>query len=286
MKTRAGKISQLKEYFTKRGDVLMAFLFGSQASGKARTLSDWDIAVYFVPRQPKIEWEESRTYPEEDHIWKDLTDILATDSVDLLVLNRAPASIAETAVQGEALVIKDGSLRRKFVGIVSSIAQDYRRFVDEFYAISQRSQSLTDRDREDMQRTISFLEEQVGLYGVYRQFTREEYEREPRKRNEIERWLENIVNAIIDISKVSLASRKRPIPPTYRETVTRALSELELPEMLGEQCDQWVRLRNDLAHEYLDIKWQRLTAFAQDSEESVRGFISGAKQFIKQEKMA
>lgn len=42
-------IQALKEYFTKRDDVVMAFLFGSRAKGYARITSDWDIAIYFKP---------------------------------------------------------------------------------------------------------------------------------------------------------------------------------------------------------------------------------------------
>ena len=40
------KIEKLKTYFEKCDDVVMAFLFGSQAKGYARIISDWDIGVY------------------------------------------------------------------------------------------------------------------------------------------------------------------------------------------------------------------------------------------------
>ena len=39
----------LKEYFEKRDDVLMAFLFGSYAKATTHKESDVDIAVYCVP---------------------------------------------------------------------------------------------------------------------------------------------------------------------------------------------------------------------------------------------
>ncbi|MBI3442992.1 MAG: nucleotidyltransferase domain-containing protein [Candidatus Sungbacteria bacterium] len=40
------KINKLREYFEGRDDVVMAFLFGSQAKGYARPESDWDIGVF------------------------------------------------------------------------------------------------------------------------------------------------------------------------------------------------------------------------------------------------
>jgi len=42
-------IKTLKDYFAKHRDVAFAFLFGSQASGKASSLSDIDMAVYLYP---------------------------------------------------------------------------------------------------------------------------------------------------------------------------------------------------------------------------------------------
>jgi len=49
------KIKQLKAYFKNRPDVVMAFLFGSQAQDRERSASDWDIAVYFKPQGKEIE---------------------------------------------------------------------------------------------------------------------------------------------------------------------------------------------------------------------------------------
>ena len=62
------RIKQLKTYFENRDDIVMAFLFGSQAKGRAHQGSDWDIAVYFKPKVVSVEWEEQgREYLEEQH---------------------------------------------------------------------------------------------------------------------------------------------------------------------------------------------------------------------------
>lgn len=280
MEDHEKKIIDLREYFAKRDDVVMAFLFGSQATPQPRVVSDWDIAIYLTPINSEVEWEEKREYPQEDHIWRDCTKILNTDNIDLLILNRAPASIAETALRGTILVVKNWSLWLKFMRIITTEAEDYRRFVDEMYAISQRAHSLAERDAEDLKRTIKFLEEQVSLYAVYKGFRKEEYEQEPRKRNEIERWLENIVNAVIDISKVVLGSKKRLIPSTYREAVEQVAREFHLPEETIEKLERWIRLRNELAHEYLDIKWKKISDFAQTSESHLKQFIEIAKRIL------
>lgn len=276
-------IQALKEYFTQRDDVVMAFLFGSQASRKAHTGSDWDIAVYLTPQTDEFEFEcTDREYPEEHRIWADLTTILETDNVDLVILNRAPASIADTAIRGEAFVVKDRALWLRFMLLITKLAEEYRIFAREYHEIVQRSRSLVPQDRERLERLIDFLEEQASLYPVYRGFSGDEYEDDPRKRNEIERWLENMVNAVIDAGKVLLGSQKRLIPPTYREIVRRAARMGGASDDFGEKFDQWVRLRNVLAHEYLDIKWKRLADFAKISEPYMRQFIESTKRFLEE----
>ena len=70
-------IEKLKEYFSQRGDIAFAFLYGSQAKGHANRLSDVDIAVYFYPleRHP-TEFEKEVFYDGENEIWGDLQKLL------------------------------------------------------------------------------------------------------------------------------------------------------------------------------------------------------------------
>lgn len=285
MNNREEKIQKLKKYFKKRDDVVMAFLFGSQAKGRAVAASDWDIAVYFKPVVESVEWEEGkRDYPEENRVWSDCIDILQTDNVDLIVLNRVPASIADAAIRGIPLVVKDRGLFVKFMLIITREAEDYRRFVDEFYAISQRSASLLPQDRENLKRTIDFAEQQLTLYDYFKKFSLKEYQEDLLKRNEVERWIENIINASIDVSKIVLGSQKKLIPESYRASMQRAVWALKLPEDFIEKFDRWVKLRNVLAHEYLDIKWKKIEDFIKTGEPYFKQFLDASKVFLEEGK--
>ena len=274
----------MQDYFEQRDDVVMAFIFGSRAKAKHRAQSDWDIAIYFRPSDKRVEWESDRIYSAEQEIWRDCTEILLTDAIDLVVLNRAAASVADAALRGMPLVIKDFGIWLKFMNIVTSAADEYRRFVDEFYAVAQRSQSLMPQDREALQRAVNFLEEQIRLYSVYQSFNKADFEQDPRKRNEIERWLENLVNAIVDIAKVILGSKKRTVPLTYREAVARSAREFKLSLEFTTQLERWVKLRNELAHEYLDMKWERIADFTRSSEPQIKMFAEATKKFIAADK--
>ena len=128
----------------------MAFLFGSRARGLSSKISDWDIAVYIKSNGRKIEFEKNdKDFPEASKIWSDLADILETDSVDLIILNRTTANIADSAVrEGKPLVIKDRKLYLEFLLKISREAEDYRKTVKEYAEVYWRSASLNEKDAE------------------------------------------------------------------------------------------------------------------------------------------
>ena len=126
-------IEKLKEYFNNRTDIAFAFLYGSQAKGNATQRSDVDIAVYFYPqKRHPIEVEEEVFYPNEDEIWGDLERILKKN-VELLVLNRVPASVGASAIKGIPLVINDWNLYLDFLEMITDIAEDFSELIISEY---------------------------------------------------------------------------------------------------------------------------------------------------------
>ena len=82
------KIEELKEYFSKKEKVVLAFLFGSRAENREGKISDWDIGIYL--KSDHWEWEEEKDYPIYQILWDELIDFLKTDRVDLVLLNKVP----------------------------------------------------------------------------------------------------------------------------------------------------------------------------------------------------
>ena len=124
---------RIKNYLFKRQEISMAFVFGSEASRSAGSESDLDIAVYFKPTRGEIEWESQTRYPGEDRIWLDIEKLAGKD-VDLLILNRAASTIADTVLrEGNPLFIRAEKIYVDFLLRVSLEAEDYRDFVEDFY---------------------------------------------------------------------------------------------------------------------------------------------------------
>ncbi|HHT9126782.1 MAG TPA: type VII toxin-antitoxin system MntA family adenylyltransferase antitoxin [Candidatus Brocadiia bacterium] len=137
----------LQPYFEKRDDIIMAFLFGSWATNKTCKESDVDIAIYFKPKTGRLEWEDfDARYEEESTIWLDVERLLGRD-VDLLMLNRAASSIADSAISGVPIIIKDRGLYLDFMIRVTSEAIDFREFVEEYWRLKEEMRLYAGKTR-------------------------------------------------------------------------------------------------------------------------------------------
>ena len=70
----------------------------------------------------------------------------------------------------------------------------------------------------------------------------------------MERWIENLVNASIDIAKIVLASEGAAVPQTYSGQM-RQLSHIPGFETVSTDLARNTRIRNALAYEYLDLRY-------------------------------
>jgi len=277
--SNSGKIKHLKEYFEKEPQVLMAFLFGSRAKNLAKESSDWDIGVYFKPKE-YLELEKESDYPNEDKIWADLVDILQTD-VDFLVLNRArPALVFSILNSGLPLVVKDRRLYLKILCKTSYEAIDFWDFVYDFWKVRERARSLSPEERAILIEHLAFLETEFKDLEEFKNLTWDEYRRERFKRRNVERWVENLVMAPLDIAKISLASEKKEVPQTYKDTL-KMLGLLYFDPSFAERFSQFAELRNIVVHEYLDMKWSKIKNFIKEAENLYPEFIDRIKRVIK-----
>ena len=93
-----------------------------------------DIAVYFYPqKRHPVEFEEEVFYKGEDEIGSDM-DRLIKKEVEILVLNRAPSTVAASAIRGIPLAINDWGLYLDFLLVVTDEAEDFMNFIIKDYA--------------------------------------------------------------------------------------------------------------------------------------------------------
>lgn len=273
------KIEALTQYFQKESSIVLAFLFGSRVKRGAGNISDWDIAVYFKPEE-YLEIEREREYPGENKIWSDLVDLLGTDDVDFAVLNRSRPSLVYNVLRtGNSLIIRDRRLYLDLLCKVSDEAVSWWDFVSDFWRISQESKSLPPEEKARVLEYLRFLENEFSEMEQIKEFSWQDYIQDSFKRKVIERWVENLVMSALDIAKVILASEKREIPQTYKDTL-KIFGTLYIDPSFGEKFSEFASLRNILVHEYLDIKWRRIRSFIDQAERLYPVFIEKIKGVV------
>lgn len=107
-------------YLQKRSDVVFAYLFGGLARGKRLPLSDVDIAVYFS--------EDANLVAMKMEILGDLTAILQTDEIDLVVLNTAPLPLKIRILQKKkAIADRDPFVRHRYESLTMRSFFDFAK---------------------------------------------------------------------------------------------------------------------------------------------------------------
>jgi uncharacterized protein YutE (UPF0331/DUF86 family)/predicted nucleotidyltransferase len=280
MKAISFLTQELRRYFSQCENIVLAFLFGSAVKGNLTTESDIDIAVYFHPPKDMRGLETEYVDKDEEKIWRDV-ETITENNVDLVVLNRAPVTLVYSVFgEGVPLSVKDESLYHHLYARASTEAEDFRGFVKDFWTIKQRSRSLSEADSERLMRIIDFLETELADFSHFEDITKKRYLQDNDFRRNVERFIENIVNASIDIAKILLASEKKRIPQTYRESLENLTSLEDFPAESAEGLSQNALLRNILAHEYLDLRFEKIKTFIATAKPLYTQLAEYSKRFI------
>jgi len=274
-------IQKLKDYFAARENVSMAFVFGSQAKETMHRESDLDIAVYFKLAGPALEWEENQEYHTEAEI-EEVVGKISGNNVDLVVLNRAPALLAtEILDTGVPLIVKDRALYWRFYLMVSDAAQDYLVIANDWRLIRERSQSLSEPDRVRLLRLIDFIETNLAELPRFQAVDQQTYERVPDTRRNLERWTETLATTLIDLAKIILASEKKiTLQQSYVELTKQLGFAAKLEPAETELLSEFSKLRNLLAHEYLDLRYAKIRRFLDRADVLYPKILTFTKNYL------
>lgn len=140
--------------------VTFGVLFGSAAAGRLRPDSDVDVAVYGASAG-RLELEQEREIDRETEIQIAL-ERATQRNVELLVLNRAPATVCATALTtGRTALVRDRAFYTRYLLAVTSVAADFLQTEREYRAIRSRSRSLSPVDRSRLERIADFIDTEM-----------------------------------------------------------------------------------------------------------------------------
>jgi predicted nucleotidyltransferase len=123
-KTLSEQYNQLIDCLSKQEHVRLAYLFGSVAKGKAGKLSDIDIAVLLDESLNK-----KQRFDLQLELISDISKLLKTDKIDLVVINEAPLSLKFEIIKANyPLFIRDKIEKIDFEQMVMSRYLDRRYY--------------------------------------------------------------------------------------------------------------------------------------------------------------
>ena len=96
-------VAELEQYFASKPQVALAYLFGSQASGKVHPGSDLDLGILLAENIPQREYTGQRL-----EIIGDLMQLLKSNDVDVVILNQVPLVMRYQVISnGKLLFCRD-----------------------------------------------------------------------------------------------------------------------------------------------------------------------------------
>lgn len=140
---------------------------------------------------------------------------------------------------------------------------------------------LSSEQREIIVRRLDFLRLEVSDIPCFVGMTQAEYLENRDRRRSLERLAENVVNCSIDVAKILLSSRDLPIPDTYRDVVLQMGIAGFVDTAVAERLAEMTRLRNILAHQYLDIRWAGLCSFIEDAPMVMKEFTQSLERLLE-----
>jgi uncharacterized protein YutE (UPF0331/DUF86 family) len=136
-------------------------------------------------------------------------------------------------------------------------------------------------DRERLARISDFLSEEMKDFkNKFLNLDYKNYKVNSDIRRNIERCIENIVNASLDIAKIILVNEEIAIPETYREYFLSLSAKNIIGEDIASILADGVRIRNILAHQYLDIRWNKIESFIKTDWKAYETFLDYIKKYL------
>ncbi len=118
------KTSKINNFCRKHSEIILVYLFGSQATGRTGPLSDIDLA--FLVDKALID-EASYPYGYHAYLTSEMISLLGSNNLDVIILNDAPPLLKFQVIhRGEIIFCRSESHRLAFYVRAFNEYQDFK----------------------------------------------------------------------------------------------------------------------------------------------------------------
>jgi len=280
----------------KRHDVVLAYLYGSQAQGDGGPLSDVDVAVQFTPDLSRRETSSSSVetrFSRTARLISDLCQLLQRDDVYVVDLDVIPPLLSHRIYLNHRLLYcPDDAVRVAFETCalrqyVATKPLRRIRWRHVRHRITQgrygqiESETQTMVDVEIIQQRLGALEEFVSRLEEMRSRSLEEWREDVVARYATERELEVAIQRVLNIATHVLTA-DFAIPADDYAGVIRALGKAGvLPVDFAERFTAIVGFRNVLIGLYVEVDPVKVYEHLQRDPDDIRFFARCIVEYLE-----
>ena len=245
-------IDKLRDALEKEENVLLAYLFGSRATGRASSISDFDVAVLLrdnsLAEMGRVLFSASKALGVNE------------DAVDILDLSKAPLRL-------KARVLKEG-VKLVDRGYEEAIIQEVNKnFPEVALEIQKELRWWMDNPRGiDVVLVKALLDHLAQVHGHLALFLSKRRVEELSSKAEawyaLKGMVQDVVQAMIDICAHVVSAKQLGVVSAYREYVEKLVGRGLMEPTLGERVKTMIILRNRLIHRYLAVEPEELWSWA------------------------
>lgn len=132
-----------------------------------------------------------------------------------------------------------------------------------------------------LENKIQLVEKYLLGLKKYDQYSKEEIEKDEIKRLALERDLYLLVQSTIDLAEAVISYCKLPKPTAYKENFQLLRAANLIDQNLFHSLCQMIGFRNLIAHEYVDLDYNRLYEVLKKDSKDIKDFIKQLKENLK-----
>jgi len=231
-------------------NILLAYVFGSQARESSADLSDVDLAVLL----------KRGGFEETYKIQRDAAKVLMIpeDKVDVLELSKASIPLKYTVLKEGIKVLDRGEYEK-------TIMEDVVNFYPETHFLTIDSARELSGCKDPTSINIDLVNKRVALLKEELLFLKrisarpvKQVLRSDEGKRAFERSIEVSIEVMLDVCKHVVAAQGLGVAETYADYVKRLVENDKISSDLGGGLLRFVRWRNVLVHRYMEIDYEEL----------------------------
>ncbi|MBS7644333.1 DUF86 domain-containing protein [Candidatus Bathyarchaeota archaeon] len=264
----------LCEVLSKRGDVSLAYLFGSVVE-KSYSLHDVDVAILLKDKDP-----DEKLYALGSILAETASKLsINEDMVNLVDMERAPQSLLYNIIRYGMKIVGSEEVEHELIETLLVKYPDFKIELRTWMNLNPNPKvdsSIVESRIAELRRNVEYLRAEIltrSLSDITSSY---------KDQLAMERAMHRALEAIFDLCRHLISVHNLGLAESYAEYPKRLAENNLMPKDLAEDLMRFIGIRNMLVHRYLELDYSVLyNAVRHLVEEVFPKFVEWISNFMK-----